>query len=126
MTQANIGKRIGFTHVDGTTTIPDEKTMHNLGFRATNGIWYYSRPVGPLQYNTSFNIEIDPETGEYGELTLDEDFGQPYYYNGMQDEIRNQYVQDIDRTVERFHRNGLTGINVDHSMYGYHREVAHA
>lgn len=121
-----IGRRIGYTHVDGNTPIPDEKTMFQLGFTKNAGTWTYCRPVGPLPYETTFNIEIDSETGEYGELTLDEQFGQPYFYNGMADSIRCQYVQDIDRTVDRFHRNGLTGITVNHDLYGYHREAAHA
>lgn len=115
------GARLGFTHVDGRTPIPDENVFLELGFRKTGGLWFYYCGIGPSPHNVSFNLEIDPDTGAWGELVLDDDFGQPYYYNCQRPETRNQYITEIDHIVERFNRHGLT-VSVNHNLYGTPRK----
>ena len=123
MTTTTQTKRLGFTRVQGTTPIPSEAVMLQQGFRKTFGLWAYCKPVGIPSYDVTLNFEINPETGEWGELVLDEAFGQPYYY-GLQPSLRDQFIADIDRQVRILQTSGLTGLTVNHHDYGVQEDAA--
>jgi hypothetical protein len=101
---------------DGTTPVLPDQEMRALGFTDhREGFWYLCREV---ESRESLNITIEKSTGDYEELVMDEDFGQPAYYGNMIEPYRSTITQRIDDELARLNAAGLT-LAVDHSAYSY-------
>lgn len=112
-------KTLVLTPVLGLTCTPSERTLTGLGFQKSNRtIWYLWKLVGPEDWDISLTVELNPTTGEWGELVMDESTGEPYLYEDARPLVRERFENDINGIVVRLNEAGLTGVHVDHSRYG--------
>jgi hypothetical protein len=103
---------------DGNTPLLPDPDMRALGF--TDRVaerWYFCRRLAD---GVTFNVTITKATGNYEELVMDEDFGQPAYYGRMKPEWRDRIRSGVDRMVTELAEAGLA-ILVDHKAYGCDR-----
>lgn len=106
---------------DGNTPILEDAAMRALGFTDHRpDHWYLCKRVGSYE---TLNITIDKATGDYDELVMDENFGQPAYYGNMVEPYRSQYRDAVDEHLETLNAAGLT-VTVDHRLYGKWEESA--
>lgn len=97
-----------------TVVLPSKK-MRRLGFtQRVEGTWYICKPV--LPGSTTFNLNIDAETGAYETTVICEYTGQPEYYGNMISPYRELAKAQIDVVVYELNRAGL---NVEHSHKPY-------
>lgn len=102
---------------DGTTTLPPEEKMRELGFTdRREGYWYWCRRVDDKGY-TTLNFTINKKTGSYTELVMNESFGQPEYYGHMKPKFRDETIAEIEKHLDYLNSNGLQ-LAVDHRLYG--------
>lgn len=107
-----ITKRMKLT--DGTTPLLTDDQMRELGFTdRVKGRWYLTQRVGSRE---SFTLTIDKESGNYGEIVIDEDFGQPAYFGRMRQEFRHDTVNKLWEILNKLHTAGLE-IAVDPCQY---------
>lgn len=99
--------------IDGNTPLLDDATMREIGFTDhREGVWYFCRRVGP---DVTVNFTIDKATGDYSELVMDENFGQPFYYGRTH--LCEQVKTSVEEWVAYLNSKGLT-VDVNHSLYG--------
>ena len=99
-----------------TTLLLSDSEMRLLGF--TDHVpahWYYS---SRFDDRVSINFTISKETGEWTELVMNEDFGQPEYYMNMKPEWREKYMSAIDGKISVLRAAGLD-VFVNHQEYGW-------
>lgn len=119
---AGMSTHLAITRPEGVTPVPDPTVLEALGFRKSNrSILHYETPVGPPDWHVSLIIELDPTSGLWGEVVLDNDFGQPYHYMAQSPVVADRFKHDIDMAVRRLVDAGLTDIHVDHALYGVSR-----
>lgn len=95
--------------------LPNARGMRRIGFTdRREGFWYYSKKVGS---DTSFDLTINKDTGEYETLVMNESFGQPEYYGNMRDVYRAQIIANVDVVLHELRRDGIT-VQFDHAEYG--------
>ena len=100
---------------DGITTILPDEDMRWIGFTDhREGFWYRVTRVG---VGETLNITVNKLTGEYEELVMDEDFGQPAYYGRFHPVYRDAIRVAVDGQVRLLNAAGMT-IAVDHRLYG--------
>ncbi|MBL5974817.1 MAG: hypothetical protein D3X82_13915 [Candidatus Leucobacter sulfamidivorax] len=95
--------------------VPSAREMRRFGFTdRREGHWYWSTRVGS---DTTFNLTIEKETGEYETVVLNESFGQPEYYGRMVAVYGAQIVANVDVALHELRRFGLD-IEFSHAEYG--------
>ena len=98
------------------TPILSDADMRRLGF--TDHVfsnWYYTVRIDD---HVSLSISIYKSTGEWSELVMNEDFGQPEYYMNMKPEWRDKYISVIDQLIATLRTAGLD-VFVNHQEYGW-------
>lgn len=93
-----------------------EEDFRALGFtdhRPT--CWYSCSRVGA---GVTLNITISKHTGRIDELVMDENFGQPAYYESMVEPHRTSIREAVDTEVARLNAAGIPVV-VDHSAYRF-------
>lgn len=95
----------------------NDKRMRELGFTDRNPEkWYLCRTVGSGS-STTLNLTLHKQTGEWEELVMNEDFGQPEYYGQMNPKYGDEIRRDVDKIVAEMSAAGLP-FSVDHREYG--------
>lgn len=103
------------TQKDGNTPLLSDDKMRELGFTQNTPNWYFNKRVGRM---VSLNFTINPKTGDYTEIVLDEYFGQPEYYGNMKPEFRDEIIHNINTIIAELNSHGLT-LNVNHDLYKF-------
>lgn len=95
--------------------IPNARAMRKLGFTDhREGHWYWSTRVGS---DTTFNLTVNKETGEYETLVMNESFGQPEYYGHMVGVYCAQIRANVDVALFELRRGGID-LEFSHAEYG--------
>jgi hypothetical protein len=95
--------------------VPIPVRMRRLRFiEVGDGYWHQATNVGG---NTTFNLTINPETGDYAVDVLDELFGGQEFYGRMKPDYRDAIISEIDKLIEEYYAMGFN-IRIDHEKYG--------
>ncbi|WP_190973031.1 hypothetical protein [Bifidobacterium rousetti] len=106
--------RLALTTPMGVTPVPDGDVLSRLGFVPENGhVRCLRRPVGPPAWHTVLLVELEPVSGLWGVMVLDEDTGAPYPYLTVEESMRARYVSEIDEIIDELRDAGLTGVHTD-------------